>query len=331
MAEMMSPLERIRTVLNHKIPDKVPRTLYGEAIGYYNQTTLDLFAQKTGEKPSEVFQMDIRGVCLQTPNFSEEDKKQIRNLSTVREVNDIFDSYPVKKCCVAVDKIQPIIDRFHKAGYPVMVVSPVSDAETPFSLRGREQFFMDCGYREEFLPVFLDRITDIAVGNARVAAKVGADIFGIGDDLGSQQGLLISPKTWRELFKPRLKRIIDAVKNTNKETAFFFHSDGKIDEIIPDLIEVGIDILNPIQPEVMNPAEIKRAFGKDLIFWGGISVQYTLPLGKPEDVFNEVKLRMETIGREGGYIMSPSHLINKDVPWENIVAFFEAADKYGRY
>ncbi len=327
----MTPFERVKAVLSHEIPDRVPRTLYGEAIGTYNQTTLDMFAEKTGRKPSEVFQMDMRGILLRDLDFPEEDRKQMQNLSTVDEVNAIFNAYSVKRPCLEIDDLKLAINKFHKAGYPAMIVSPVSDVETPFALRGREQFFMDLAYQEEFLPVFLDRITDIAVQNAELAAKLGADIFGIGDDLGSQRGLLISPKTWREFFKPRLKRIIDAVKNTNNETAFFFHSDGKIDEIIPDLIEVGVNILNPIQPEVMDPAKIKKDFGKDLIFFGGISVQQTLPFGKPEDIFNEVKLRMETIGKDGGYIMSPSHLVNEDIPWENIAAFFEAADKYGRY
>ena len=149
--------------------------------------------------------------------------------------------------------------------------------------------------------------------------------------MGSQKGLLISPKQWRDLFKPRLKRIIDALKNTSSETAFFFHSDGQISEIIPDLIEIGVDILNPIQPEVMEPAQIKSQYGKDLIFFGAISVQKTLPFGTTGDVYKEVEERMKTIGANGGYLMTPSHLINDDIPWENIVAFFAAAEKYGKY
>lgn len=327
----MTSRERVISVIERRIPDCVPRTLYGEALGIYNQTTLDLFTQKTGKKPCEVFRMDMRGIPLDGHDFSEEDLARLRNLSTIAEVQDIFDSYPVDTSRSDIKKMRSSIDEIHAAGYPVMVFGKISDVETPFHLRGREQFFEDLGYQEEFLPVLLDRITDIAVHHARMSAETGADIFGIGDDLGSQRSLLISPTLWRELFKPRLKRIVDAVKNAHSNTVFFFHSDGKINEIIPDLIEIGIDILNPIQPEVMDPAEIKREFGKHLVFFGGVSVQHTLPLGTPEDVFNEICLRMETIGKDGGYIMSPSHLLNEDVSWENIVAFFDAADKYGGY
>ena len=138
---------------------------------------------------------------------------------------------------------------------------------------------------------------------ARAPALAGADIFGIGDDLGSQRGLLISPALWRELFKPRLKRIVQAVKQPGAATAFFLHTDGQVGEVIPDFIEIGVQILNPIQrqPEVLDPAEMKRLYGQDLIFFGAISVQHTLPFGTPDQVAAEVKLRMETIGAGGGY------------------------------
>jgi uroporphyrinogen decarboxylase len=133
------------------------------------------------------------------------------------------------------------------------------------------------------------------------------------------------------LFKPRLKRIITAAKNINPETAFFLHTDGQVSELIPDFIEIGVDILNPIQPEVIDPADVKHRYGSELIFFGAISVQKNLPFGTPQEVAAEVQLRMETIGAGGGYLMTPSHLLNADIPWENIVAFFEAADTYGNY
>ena len=143
------------------------------------------------------------------------------------------------------------------------------------------------------------------------------------------------PATWsspvRHIPQPRLKRIIGALKDANRETAFFLHTDGLVTELIPDFIEIGVDILNPIQPEVMDPAQVKRQYGDDLIFFGGISVQRTLPFGTPDDVHDEVKTRMQTIGAGGGYLMTPSHLVNPDIPWENIEAFFAAADQYGNY
>ncbi len=324
------------TVLRGEVPDSVPRSLYGTAIGRYNSTTLDLFKKKTGRHPRDCFRQDLRGLwpsssvtATETETTRVRRRQIAQSLSSAADVETLFGGLNFDD--LMVKPVKRAIDAIHSANYPALYVGSCNDFETPFGMRGREQFFIDLAERGPWLEPFLDGITRMAECDARRAALAGADLFGIGDDLGSQRGLLISPQLWRELFKPRLKRIIDAVKNTNAKTAFFLHSDGDIREIIPDLIEIGVDVLNPIQPEVMDPAEIKRLFGKDLVFCGAISVQHTLSLATPEDVFNEVKLRMETIGADGGYLMAPSHLINPDIPWENIVAFFEAAETYGRY
>ncbi len=325
----MTSRERVLSVLNNQVPDSVPRAIYDVAIGSYNDSTIELFMEKSGKHPSECFRNDIRGKVMM-PERNKDFQRTVIEFPEPDDVEKLLTPVITGKR-MELNELRNWVAGIHKLGCAAVAISPVSDFETPFSIRGREQFFMDLGYQQEWLPLFLDRVVDGAVADAEIAAKAGADIFGIGDDLGSQRGLLISPDQWRELFKPRLKRIIDAVKNTNPETKFFLHSDGMIIEIIPDLIEIGVDILNPIQPEVMNPAEIKEQFGDKLVFFGAISVQHTLPFGTPEDVFSEVKLRMETIGRNGGYIMTPSHMVNADIPWENIVAFYEAADKYGNY
>lgn len=325
----MTSRERVRAVLSRKLPDCVPHALYDVAIDTYNDTTLELFREKLGKHPRDAFHHDLHGVSVRSRPTDDEWLKKVRGIDSAHAVHDVMQQWPPTE-----DSLHDLAARVaavHKAERASLVVGWTSDFETPFALRGREQFFVDLGYQEEWLSVFLDYVADAAAEDARLAAQAGADIFGIGDDLGSQRGLLVSPNLWRELFKPRLKRIVDAVKQANPETAFFLHSDGLIREIIPDLIEIGVDILNPIQPEVMDPAEIKREFGDDLIFFGAISVQHTLPFGTPADVFREVKLRMDTIGAEGGYIMTPSHLLNPDIPWENIIAFFDAAQTLGRY
>ena len=325
----MNSLERVRAVLGRRVPDRVPRALYDVAIGTFNDSTLELFRQRMGRHPSECFQHDLRGTGLPGREMDDGWRKRIGQVSTPDQVREVMSKWVPTRGVLSALKAR--IDSTHANGHAALVVGWVSDFETPFGLRGREQFFIDLAEREAWLETFLDCIAEGAVEDARLAAAAGADIFGIGDDLGSQRGLLISPDLWRELFKPRLKRITDAVKQANPDTAFFLHTDGLVTELIPDFIEVGVDILNPIQPEVMDPAEVKADYGKDLIFFGAISVQHTLPLGTPQDVRDEVKLRMETIGAGGGYIMTPSHLINPDIPWENIVAFFEAADAYGGY
>jgi uroporphyrinogen decarboxylase len=157
------------------------------------------------------------------------------------------------------------------------------------------------------------------------------DLIILGDDIAMQTGMLMSLKMWREFLKPRLKRIIEAAKKVKPDALVFYHSDGKVWDAIPELIEVGVDVLNPIQPDCMDPAEVKREFGKDLSFFGTVSVQETLPKGTPKDVEEEVKLRIETVGKGGGLLIAPSHVLQPDTPWENITAFFEAVEKYGYY
>ena len=159
------------------------------------------------------------------------------------------------------------------------------------------------------------------VGRAREARVKAAQ-----GDIATQTGMFMSLDMWRQFLKPRLKETIDAVKAIRPDIKVFYHSCGKVEPFIPELIEAGVDILHPVQPDCLDPADIKQKFGKDLIFFGTISVQKTMPFGTPDDVRAEVKSRIEKVGYDGGLILCPSHVLAPEVPWENIVAFFEAVD-----
>jgi uroporphyrinogen decarboxylase len=142
-----------------------------------------------------------------------------------------------------------------------------------------------------------------------------------GDDWGQQRGLIMGIKYWREFIKPYLKNMYDEV---HKNGLFvFIHSCGDIKEILPELIEIGVDVFNPFQPEVMDIFEMKEKYGDKITFYGGISIQKLLPFGSPEEIKREVKKILNIIGKKGGYIASPSHSIPKDVPPENMVALIE--------
>ena len=132
-------------------------------------------------------------------------------------------------------------------------------------------------------------------------------------------------------MKPRFAKIIAEARKVRKDIPIFYHSDGDVREIIPELIEIGVTILNPVQPEVMDPVEIKNKYGDRLALWGTIGTQTTLPLGTPEDVKIAVAKMCKEVGRGGGFIISPTHSINPDVSWENIVAFYEAVEEFGVY
>lgn len=185
---------------------------------------------------------------------------------------------------------------------------------------------MDLVAAPEVAHYFLERTSAFQRFAAEQFARAGADIIITGDDVAGQKGLLMRLETWREFLKPRLAATVAAVKSVNPLALVFYHSDGNLEPIIPDLIDLGIDILNPIQPECLDPAEVKRRYGDRLSFWGTVSVQRTMPLGTPEQVREEVRTRIRDVGRGGGLILSPAHVLPPETPWENILAFFEAAD-----
>jgi len=184
---------------------------------------------------------------------------------------------------------------------------------------------------EEYAECLLDRIAELQKFRAKRFALAGVDVILIGDDVGMQDRMLMSPATWRKWLKPRTAAIIAAAREVKPDVVFFYHSDGFIEPIIPELSEIGIDVLNPLQPECMDPAVIKERYGDRLAFWGTVGIQNTLPFGTPEDVEAEVKLRIETVGKGGGLYLSPTHVIAPEVPYENLFALVKAAKKYGQY
>jgi uroporphyrinogen decarboxylase len=177
----------------------------------------------------------------------------------------------------------------------------------------------------------LDKVTEVCTALAARLATYDIDVLWLADDFGTQRGLFVHPDTWRQWFKERLRTVVDAAKSVNPDLLVALHSDGKVDEIIPDLIDIGIDVLNPLQPEVMDPAAIKREYGQDLAFWGGVGTQTTLPFGSPSEVRDVVRDLISTVGAGGGFLIAPTHLVEPEVPWENILAFVDAVEEYGQY
>jgi len=192
--------------------------------------------------------------------------------------------------------------------------------ETGWALRGYEQMLMDFATN----PDLAERILNIPYPYHLTAAKklveMGVDMIWTGDDVGMQTGMLISPKTWRRFLKPKMAHFIASLKAINPQVKVAYHSDGNVSAIIPDLIEIGLDVLNPIQPACMDPAELKRKYGDTLCFWGSMDEQYTLPFGTAEDVRAEVLTRLKTIGQDGGLVIGPTHHVQLDTPMDNFWA-----------
>ena len=231
---------------------------------------------------------------------------------------------------VARERIQTV----QKMGYAAVGWPPLKGGtlfETAWGLRGFEALLMDMLENPEQAACLLDRVAELSFANYEFLAECGVDIVMLGDDVGMQDRMMISPKMWRAWFKPRYSDLIVRIKTANPETLIFYHSDGVIDPIIPDLIEVGVEILNPIQPECMDPVALKKQYGDSLAFWGTIGTQTTMPFGTPAEIRETVKSRIETVGVGGGLLLAPTHKIEPDVVWENVLAFFDAVEEFGVY
>ncbi len=223
------------------------------------------------------------------------------------------------------------INARHHQGYAVSCILTETIFETAWQLRGMTQLFEDIHQNEEIAEYLLNRITTYRETAARAFALAGADIIFLGDDVAMQTGLMISPRMYRQWFKPYLTRVIQAAKQANPDVLIQYHSDGMINKLVPDLLEAGIDILNPVQPECVDHGWIKHTYGDQLAFCGGIGVQSVLPFGSPEEVREHVRGVIQTLGADGGLIIAPSHVIERDVSIENIEAMLSAIDEFGRY
>ena len=197
--------------------------------------------------------------------------------------------------------------------------------ETSWYLSGLVDVIERMALDEDYTHALFKKMMQFPLQAGLKMIDMGVDMVWLGDDVGMQNCMMMSPDTWRKFLKPHLKEIISAYKKRNPNIKVAYHSCGNIMPIIPDLIEIGLDVLNPVQPMAMDPAELKEKFGHQLSFWGSICIQQTLPNGTVEDVRNEVKLRVETLGKGGGLILSPAHNVQADTPVENILAFYAAA------
>lgn len=220
-----------------------------------------------------------------------------------------------------VDAAQVIRD--FKDEYWIVGVTVTTIFETAWALRGLEQILIDMTVDPDLADHLLDIPYQYHLTAAKELVEIGADMIWTGDDFGSQHEMLISPKMWRKYFKWRMANFIRELKTINPDVKVAYHSDGDIRRIIPELIEIGLDVLNPIQPASMDPAEIKRLFGDRLCFWGTIDEQHTLPFGSSEDVKGEIIDRLGTIGRQGGLILAPTHHVQLDTPMDNFWTMVE--------
>jgi uroporphyrinogen decarboxylase len=193
--------------------------------------------------------------------------------------------------------------------------------ERAWSLCGMENLLVYMITDPDFVDALLDRILEFNLEVVDIALRYDIDAFHFGDDWGQQKGLIMGPSYWRRFIRPRMAVLYDKVHSAGKTVSQ--HSCGDISEILPDLVGIGLEIYQTVQPEIYDLASLKREFGKDLTFWGAISTQRLLPYATPDEVRCVTRRTMEILGANGGYIAAPTHDVPCDVPVENILALVE--------
>ncbi|MBC7334346.1 MAG: hypothetical protein H5T85_07850 [Actinobacteria bacterium] len=205
--------------------------------------------------------------------------------------------------------------------------------EGSWHLRGFSNFMVDLIENQDLANAIMDMVMEYHLEAGKKYVEYGVDMIYMGDDFGGQSGPLISLDMYRRFFKPRHAKIIEELKKINPDIIIAFHSCGSARFIIEDLIEIGVNILNPLQPRAkyMDPYELKSTFGDRLCFWGGIDEQQILPFGSPEDVRREVREKISIFGKGGGYILAPAHALQSDTPLDNVLAMLDEAINFGKY
>lgn len=251
---------------------------------------------------------------IEYPLRKAESKKDILNYS-----------FPDPFASGRFDFAKEMVKRYSE-NYMIIGDLETSIFETAWYLVGLEKFLGDLMMETEYMPYLLDEIMAINIQIGEELIRIGADIIWCGDDFGMQHGMIMDPETWRIWFKPRIKLMFEAFRKVSPEIKIAWHSCGSILPIIPDFIDLGLDILNPIQPRAkgMDPEYLKKEFGKDLVFFGGIDVQELLPYKSPLEIKKEVTRICQILGEEGGYIAAPAHNIQPDTPVANVLAMYEA-------
>jgi len=201
--------------------------------------------------------------------------------------------------------------------------------EAAWRLRGFENFMFDLLERKEMAHFLLDRLADLASRNAASLARAGVDVLALDDDVGMPGTMMISPAIWREFLGPRLARIIETARAHQPGLRVAYHSDGHIEPILDDLVDLGVNAINPVQPDHMDALRIRRRYGPRLALWGTVGRQTTFAFATPDEIRREVRERADALG-PAGLVLSPAYDIDEpDVPWANVAAFLEAGRQFG--
>ena len=244
------------------------------------------------------------------------------------DINEILDyPYPTVPEGELLKLTEKVRDLWSK-GLASFAFMQMTVWEASWYLRSMEELMVDMMMQDEKATALLDRITQFAVSKATSYAKAGVEILSLGDDIGTQDSILIDVGLWETWLKPRIAKVIDSARQINPDILIFYHSCGYILPFIDQLIEIGVDILNPVQPECMSFDDVHSQYGDHLSFWGTLGTQELLPFGTKEEVLQTTISRLQKCGETGGLVIGPTHMVEPEVPWENLSAIIEGVKIY---
>jgi uroporphyrinogen decarboxylase len=352
----MNARQRVLAAMNRKgKPDRVPFEI---SWGAFTPSLMEVYRRKTGATvaPDEHFDFDTRSVdlnptrrtndfgrffagplpsdvtfdewgCGSVPgsleHFVEFKFHPLQSASTIADVQAFH--WPDVTADDRYDGLAERIAEYHRRGYAVTGELYMTIFERAWLLRGMETLLMDFLTTPEMGHAICRCIADLRINQARRLAALGIDILRLGDDVCTQKGSLMSVGTYRTFLKEPTRAIIRAAKQVNPDVLVFMHCDGRVGDMIEEYVDIGVDILNPVQPECNDFGEIARKSAGRLAFWGGIGTQSTMPFGSPGDVAAAVSRAQQLLGPQGGLLLAPTHILEPEVPWDNVLAFVEAA------
>ena len=244
---------------------------------------------------------------------------------TVEEIRH----YPRPRITPAIEeRMHRFVSEQHAKGLVAIAGMDCTVWETAWYLRSMEDLLTDMMTDDERATVHLDRVTVNAIERIKLAARAGCDIVQLGDDIGMQQAIMMSVELWRTWLKPRLAQVIRAGREIKPDLLIFYHSCGYVLPFLDELIEIGVDILNPVQPECMKFEDVYKQVGGRVSFWGTLGTQTTLPFGTPNDVRRVVWENLRLCGSQGGIVIAPTHMVEPEVPWENLLAMKDACETF---
>lgn len=325
----MTKRDRVFTALEHKTPDRVPYTV--EFTSEQLQQTLNAYSMDKAEffrhlgNHCEKVSYNIGGYTQKEGFFTDEfgvvwDRsgldKDIGVIQENRISSTVDKTYLFPE--VNVDAIKKSTEQAIQQRGDTVLFGKIGMAyfERAWSLCGFQNLLMYMALEPDFVSDLFEKILNYNLTIIKTAVQYDIDGFYFGDDYGQQSGLLMSPDMWRTLIKPGLAKMFSVIKNENKYIAL--HSCGDVTSILPDLIDIGLDIYQTVQPEIYDFAQLKLDFGEKLSFWGGIGTQSDLPNLTSDDLHDTIHKTLQTLGKNGGYIAGPTHRMPADISVDNV-------------